>query len=136
MPTLPSSNFTFLVRTDFTDDAKWQALTQAVATETADGFRAYIEAVDNTEFSDSDWRSLRAAVPRTGYDAVLLFVADPIALGSPDFPILVVDTLRNRSPFRCIASELWGVENNLNIANMDWEEFTRAVDADGVYRGF
>jgi hypothetical protein len=29
-----------------------------------------------------------------------------------------------------------GVENNLNIANMDWEELAGAADDDGVSRGF
>jgi hypothetical protein len=32
--------------------------------------------------------------------------------------------------------ELWGVENNLNIANMDWEDFAGRVDESGVSRGF
>ena len=29
-----------------------------------------------------------------------------------------------------------GVENNLNIANIDWEDFASAVDESGVFRGF
>jgi hypothetical protein len=28
------------------------------------------------------------------------------------------------------------VENNLNISNMDWEEFASEVSDDGVFRGF
>jgi len=28
------------------------------------------------------------------------------------------------------------VENNLSLANMDFEEFADSVDADGVFRGF
>jgi hypothetical protein len=28
------------------------------------------------------------------------------------------------------------VQNNLVIANMDWEDFEGALDADGVFRGF
>jgi uncharacterized protein DUF6924 len=31
---------------------------------------------------------------------------------------------------------MWGVENNLSLANMDFEEFADSVDADGVFRGF
>lgn len=135
MPILSSSNFTLLVRTDFADDSQWRALIQAVATESADGFRAYVEAVDDVDFSDAEWRTVRAALTHIRYASVLL-VADRIALGSPDFPILVVDALRSRSPFRCIASELWSAENNLNLANMDWEDFTRAADEHGVFRGF
>jgi hypothetical protein len=43
---------------------------------------------------------------------------------------------RSKPPFRCIPAEMWGVENNLNIANMDWEDFADEVDADGIFRGF
>jgi hypothetical protein len=31
---------------------------------------------------------------------------------------------------------MWGVENNLSLANMDWEDFAATVDEDGVFRGF
>jgi hypothetical protein len=31
---------------------------------------------------------------------------------------------------------MWGVENNLSIANMDFEEFADAVGPDGIFRGF
>jgi hypothetical protein len=32
--------------------------------------------------------------------------------------------------------QLWSIENNLSGANMDFEDFARAVDNDGVLRGF
>ncbi|MFD7408547.1 DUF6924 domain-containing protein [Streptomyces sp. NPDC059866] len=35
-----------------------------------------------------------------------------------------------------VASKLWSVENNVSLANMDWEEFVDAAEADGVFRGF
>lgn len=38
------------------------------------------------------------------------------------------------SPFRCIPSELWAVENNLSISNMDWEEFARRSETHGQRR--
>jgi hypothetical protein len=37
---------------------------------------------------------------------------------------------------RVIAEELWEVENNISLANMDWEEFVDAAEDDGVFRGF
>ena len=49
---------------------------------------------------------------------------------------LVVDLFHGRPPFRVIVSELWAIENNLNLANMDWEEFAEAVGDDGIFRGF
>jgi hypothetical protein len=69
--------------------------------------------------------------------ASVLFVADSTTLTRPDHPVLVVDLLDDdRRPFRCIPPELWGIDNNLNIANMDWAEFADAVDENGVFRGF
>ncbi|MGF1568782.1 MAG: hypothetical protein ACFCVD_12050 [Nodosilinea sp.] len=38
--------------------------------------------------------------------------------------------------FRVIPREMWGVENNLSISNMDYYEFADSTDADGVFRGF
>jgi hypothetical protein len=38
--------------------------------------------------------------------------------------------------FRVVADELWGVAANLDMANMEFEEFADAVDEDGVFRGF
>lgn len=49
-----------------------------------------------------------------------------------------MDLLDNgdNQPFRCVPAELWAVENNMNIANMGWEDFASAADEDGVLRGF
>jgi hypothetical protein len=51
---------------------------------------------------------------------------------------VVVDLLDDggKTPFRSIPSEIWSIDNNLNIANMDWEEFAGAADEDGIFRGF
>ncbi|WP_454810617.1 DUF6924 domain-containing protein [Paenarthrobacter nitroguajacolicus] len=57
---------------------------------------------------------------------------DRAALG-PGFPILVVDLdEESRPPFRCMASELYSIDNNLNIGNMDWEEFAEEAGNDGI----
>ena len=66
----------------------------------------------------------------------MLFIADSTTSASSDHPVLVVDLLDGSlRPFRCIPPELWAVENNLNIANMDWESFAGEVGKEGVYRG-
>jgi hypothetical protein len=46
------------------------------------------------------------------------------------------DEVRETRPFRVVASELWSVENNLNLSNMDWDDFHGAADSDCVLRGF
>jgi hypothetical protein len=136
MPTLPRSNGSLLVRTDFTSDDTWRQVSDEAGRENADGFRAYIQPVSAPEFDGATWEVVKAAVPADDHGAAVLFIADSETFTSPDHPILVVNLLDDTPPFRCIPSELWSVDNNLNIANMDWDEFATAVDADGVFRGF
>jgi len=55
MPTLPRSDFSLLVRTDFTRDHVWQQLCDQAQQENGDGFRAYIEPVSAPEFDHASW---------------------------------------------------------------------------------
>ncbi|MFF4927208.1 MULTISPECIES: DUF6924 domain-containing protein [unclassified Kitasatospora] len=67
----------------------------------------------------------------------MLAQADTVALGSTELPVAVVDLRDEPGRFiRVVAAELWGIENNLSIANMEYNEFAGAVDEDGVFRGF
>jgi hypothetical protein len=137
---VPELSGSELVRTDFTDSTAWEQASSEAQQENADGFRAYIEPVSDPAFDGLSWEAVKAAVPADDDEGAVLFIADAAALASPEHPILVVDLLQDRPPFRCIGSQLWGVENNLSIANMDWEEFAEefadAVDDDGVFRSF
>lgn len=148
MPTLPERNSSLLVRTDFTSDSTWQQVADEATRENDDGFRAYAEPVSDPAFDRASWETVKAAVPANTHGASVLFVADSTTLSSPDHPILVVDLsdtflsvaefpeIAGRTPFRCIPSELWSVDNNLNIANMDWKDFAGAAGEDGVFHGF
>ena len=66
-----------------------------------------------------------------------MFIVDARAIAHPDHPIVVVDVYDEPGrTFRVIPSEMWAVENNLSLANMDFAEFAEAVDQDGIFRGF
>lgn len=125
-----------LVRTDFSDDDAWDQVSAEALRENADGFRACIEPVSDPAFAGVAWEALKPALTTNDHGAAVLFVADSAAVTLPGHPVLVVDILGNRQSFRCIPSELWGIENNLNIANMDWKDFADAADELGVFRGF
>jgi len=135
---LPRTERTILLRTDFSDDAAWVALCEAIQapqTRFGDEFRAYVSPVSDRAF---DGASVSLLVELAGAaEKSFLLVADRIALTSAERPVLVVDALHDvGSTFRVIPSEAWGVENNLWLANMDFEDFADAVDSDGVFRGF
>jgi hypothetical protein len=137
MLTLPMLDCSPLVRTDFISDDAWREVRDQALRENEDGFRAYLEPVSDPAFDGLSWQAVKAAVPANDNGASVLFIADSTTLTSPVHPVLVVDLLEDgRRPFRCIPAELWGIDNNLNIANMDWAEFSDAVDEGGVFRGF
>jgi hypothetical protein len=137
MPELPKLNCSLLVRTDFTSDDAWRQVRDQALRESEEGFRADLEPVSGPAFDGARWEEAKAAVLANEDGAAVLFIADSATLTRPDHPVLVVDLLDDdRRPFRCIPPELCGIDNNLNIANMDWAEFADAVDENGVFRGF
>jgi hypothetical protein len=137
MRILPARNWSLLVRTDFASERAWQQVAAEAAAESAEGFQAVIELVADRAFESADWPAVKAAVPAKADGAAVLFIADSLTMTAPGHPILAVDLLEDDGgpPFRCVTAELWAVENNLNIANMSWDDFASEVDHDGVYHG-
>jgi hypothetical protein len=139
VPILPQSNVSLVVRTHFGDDEAWQHVCEEIARPSDEGFTANVEFVSDRAFEGFNASALKAAMPASGTVAVL-FAVDETTLTSADHPVLVVDLVdfdgEALEPFRSIPAELWGIENNLNIANMDWEDFAGAADRSGVFRGF
>jgi hypothetical protein len=124
---------TLLIRTDFSDQEAWQALRTAVTTPNEDDFLANVHLVDDPENRDLTSEQIAALAPTPSP----LIVADNVAITSPEQPLLVIHlTERGSEQLRVIAEQLWGIENNISLGNMDWEEFAEAADNDGVFRGF
>ena len=133
---LPTSDNSLLLRTDFSDDAAWAALCEAVQVPSEEGFQANLDCISDPAYDGLTVEQLVKLVPKGG-DRAFAFVADRIALTEPEQPVLVVDLYDEPGrTFRVIPREMWGVENNLSIANMDYSEFADSADADGVFRGF
>nr|WP_225728362.1 MULTISPECIES: hypothetical protein [unclassified Nocardia] len=95
--------------------------------------------MNDPEFEGLSPEALQAKQPG---GAIVSFLADEITLTHPEHPILAVRVLppqdfdhRDYRPFRVVPAQLWGVENNINIANLGWEDFANRVDTDGIYRG-
>ena len=134
MTDLPGSSA--LVRAWFGDDAAWTALVDEVQTPSDEGFLARVTLVDDPAFAGLAAAGLRAAHSGNGF---VSFLADETTLTDAEHPILAVwvyDDRPDHEPFRVGPANLWSVENNINLANMDWPDFARAVDQDGIFRGF
>src|SRR5215217_7650840 len=132
MKLLPHSSATLLIRTDFADQSSWDALHLAVSTPNKNDFLANVEFFEDGEFNGLVKDQILARVP-AHHNHRLLIIADKDTLSSAELPLLVIDLVEEGpNEIRVIATELWGIENNLSLANMDFYEFAHAVDEDGV----
>lgn len=135
MKYIPDTHQSPVVRTDFSNPAAWDEISAAIREPVGD-FRAYVDFVNDQVYDGISPERLLALIPH-GFTHTFLFVVDQIALSEPDRPILVIDLYAEPGrTFRVTPSEMWSIENNLSLANMDFEEFAEAVDADGIFRGF
>jgi hypothetical protein len=136
MPTLPVHGAAPLVRTHFGEDRAWAALLTAVGTPSAEGFLGNVQIVEDRTFDGLDTDAALAALPADANVAVL-FLADAETLTHPDSPILVVRVLTEPGrTFRVVPEQLWSVENNLSLANLDWADYAGRTDDAGIFRGF
>lgn len=134
-------NASVLVRTWFGDDSEWDALVREVQTPGDEGFLANVVVVNDPAFEELGAETLKQ---RQSDGAIVSFLADETTLTDAEHPVLAVWVLptdddvdeRDHRPFRVVPSELWSVENNINLANMDWADFTGSIAEDGVFRGF
>jgi hypothetical protein len=134
---LPETENALVLRTDFSDDAAWDALCEAIRKPEAEfGFQAYVDAVSDPAFAGLAVIQLLALIPPE-WNHTFFFVVDRMAIEHPDHPILVIDAWEQRGrTFRVIPAEMWSVENNLSLANMDFEDFSDSADSDGILRSF
>ena len=135
MKKLPSSEDSLVLRTDFSDDSAWASICAAIKQPVGE-FRASVDFVSDPEYDGLTVEQLTGLMPEDS-DLTFAFIVDRVALTHPEHPILVVDLYDEPGrTFRVIPSRMYSVENNLSIANMDFEEFAEEVDDDGIFRGF
>ena len=136
-PKLPSYDYSLVIRTDFSDDAAWkQVCAEIEKPQTEHELRAMVECISDKACAGLAADRIASVLP-DDEERVFVFLVDSHALSRPDHPVLVVDLAQEPGrTFRVIPSEAWGVENNLRLANMDFEEFAEVCGQDGVFRGF
>lgn len=125
-----------VVRTDFSADGAWDALRVALHSPSREGFLPNVALVDDRRYEGlTPDQALDLLHP--DYQHPLLVLADSVAVASSELPLLVVYLWSERPRHvRVVAAKLWSIENNLSSANMDFDDFARAVDSDGAFRGF
>jgi hypothetical protein len=129
---LPATDDTPLIRIDYSDDAVWLEMIQMIQKPSSDGFLAYVQTVDDVRFTGVTDDVLKKVYAK--HHAIVIIV-DTYSINEPSHTLRCMD-LQSGQSLRVVPSALWSIQNNLSLANMDFEEFVRAADDDGVFRGF
>lgn len=126
-----------VLRTDFSNQAAWERICRIIRKPVGVfRFRANVDFVDDVEYAGLTKDQLLELIPKD-YSHNFIIVVDQAATSLPDHSLLIVDLYeRSGREFRAAPSQIQGIENNLSIANIDFEEFAESVDESGVFRGF
>ena len=133
---LPDSKDVLVLRTDFSSDNKWENICIMISKSGKElGFKPYVEYLNNIKYEGL--KKERLLKRHENYKHLFIFIVDSITINHIEHPILCVDLYdKPGDSFRVIPSEMWGVENNLSISNMDFDEFLNTTDNHGIHRGF
>jgi len=135
---VPPEYHILVVRTDFSDDDAWRKVCSLITASDCQGYRTTILSLEDRGFDSVAVADLVRLADPAGPD--YMFVVDSRTLADPEHPIVVVDLNsvlgQAGQVFRAIPAEVAGIDANLSISNMDFEEFADEVDSDGIFRGF
>jgi hypothetical protein len=132
----PETSSSLVIRTDYSDQAVWQGVRRRIEATNEDGFRAHVGYWDDPPLAGQNVGELMDLV-KNGAFRTFFFVVDRETIENAEHPVLVVDLSHEPGrTFRVVPGEMWGVENNLSISNMDFSEFADNADPDGNFRGF
>jgi hypothetical protein len=137
MNQLPVTDDASVLRTDYTDPNVWQAICEEIRQPVGPlNFEAHVEFIDDAEYQGIAKDQILGLIP-ADYPHSYIIVVDAVTISHPDHPLLVIDLQSEPGrDFRALPAQIQAIDNNLSIANMDFEEFADAVDEDGVFRGF
>lgn len=120
---LPDSKNPLVVRTYFNNDKDWNILSKRLTDSYEMGFKAFIEFLNDKQFENATVEYI-VKKSKPNYKQSFIFVADSLTFSNQENTVLCIDLFDEiGKSFRVIPSELWTVENNLSIANMDFYEF-------------
>jgi len=134
---IPETDNALVLRTDFSNEAVWEKIRALIQKPVGSfRFRANVAFLSDTDYVDITKDQLLELIPRN-YNHNFMIIVDQLAISQTDHPLLIVDLYeKSGREFRAVPSQIQGIENNLSIANMDFEEFAESVDQDGIFRGF
>lgn len=139
MKQLPNTKNTLVLRTDFSDEKKWDEICKIIKApvkiDSNTEFKAYIDIISELEFGGLKQDQVLPLLPKNN-NHMIMFVVDSTTVTTPGYPLLCIDLAGGKGKyFRVAAAAIQGVENNLSIGNLDFDELAELVDEQGIFHG-
>lgn len=139
MKPIPKTKHTLVLRTDFSDETAWDEICRIISTpvkiDDSLEFKAYVDYVSDLAFAGLALHDIMSLLPDQK-DHFVLFVVDKVTIQTSHYPLLCVDLVEGRgNTMRVVASAVQGVENNLSVGNLGFDELAELVDEDGIFHG-
>ncbi len=125
-----------VIRTDFSNDVTWNNTCDKIKRPSKDyGFVAYVKFLSDNKLRSLDKEQVITNLPKN-YNQLFVFIYDSISSSHKDNIILCVDLYGpSHRAFRVKPKDIWIIENNLSIANAEFDDFARDVDSNNIFRG-
>ncbi len=131
----PNTKNTLLVRTDFSNDAKWKELCDSILNSYPAQFKAICPFfLNDSSYEKLDLGLLKSLIPED-WNHSFLFIVDEKTMSHTSHPILCVNMFKSGAIFRLTPKAMLDVDSNLSTVNVDFEDFMRDTDAEGIYHG-
>ncbi len=132
----PDDLTSLVLRTDFSADAAWDAVRDALDATYAHPNATY---VSDPRFAGVSVQMLidEEAAAEDDDKVIYVFLTDETTMTDPSHPLLAVDLYDEPGrTFRVPARWYSEISANLSIANLDFADFADAADGSGMFRGF
>ena len=125
-----------VVRTDFSDNGKWESIKATILTPIEPGYTAHVEFMEIKNSGDRNASEIARNISPF-YQPSFIFVADKKTFESGETTLLIASlSADSQAEFRLLPSLVAEVEANLSIANVSFEEFAETLDKNVIYRGY
>jgi hypothetical protein len=130
-------SYAAIIRSDFSNEVIWKKVCDEIKKPAKKyGPVAYVQRISNKKYDRITKEKLLANLP-SNYLETFVFVFDSVSVNNQEHPLLCVELFEKKyRSFYIKPSDLWIAENNLSIANMDFEEFLESVDSSNIFKGF
>ena len=135
MVSIPNTNDVLVLRTNFSNEEKWQKLCAEILTPDPEyGFQPYVEFLNDSKFENLSPSEIMDSLP-TDYLHPIIFVIDEYTIESEESPVLCLDLYEEKgTQIRVLPKVMWAIENNLSISNCEFSSFLESTDENGIFR--